>query len=247
MLPSSAAAAAYYDDVGDDLQEYGQQAFGGRGVGSLAIWAARRFSCRVTGITICEDHVGRSQAMAREYGLQDQCRFLFMDMDRLEFGDQTFDAVFNQESFCYSSDKRLYLASVHRVLRPGGTWRAVAFSVQPGPLSPRQAEEYDAVRDGFKLASMLPAVEIEFLMNLAGFVGTRAIDITSAVLTTARTMIRTCGVPLWLMRLQLDWLICSREARRRDHHQGHYRAGKAYSTGLLKGYFRHFLYSGCRA
>jgi len=161
--------------------------------------------------------------MAREHGLQDQCRFPFMDMDRLEFGDQTFDAVFNQESFCYSSDKRRYLASVHRVLRPGGTWRAVAFSVQPGPLSPRQAEQYEAVRDGFKLASMLPAVEIESLMNLAGFVGTRAIDITSAVLPTARTMIRTCGVPRWLMRLHLDWLIFSREARRRAHLQGHYR------------------------
>jgi tocopherol O-methyltransferase len=286
VLPGSARAAAYYRDVREDLQAYGQQAFGwhygvwgepriathaqalirsnellvqgleltpdsnlldvGCGVGSFAVWAARKHGCRVTGITICEDHVGRACEIARGHGLEDRCQFRHMDMCRLEFEERSFDAVVNQETFCYSADKQSYLADVHRVLKPGAEWRAVAFSVRPGPLSAVEIEGYEAVRDGFKLNSMLPADEILSLMSAVGFVGRQAIDITSAVLPTARSMIATCRFPLALMRLRLDWLVFSLERQRRAHHQGHYRAGYAYSTGLCDGYFRHFFYAGTR-
>jgi len=286
LRPTSADAARYYQHLKDDLQAYGEQAFGwhygvwdgplittraqallrscellvdglrltrdshvldvGCGLGSLAVWVAHRFGCRVTGVTICDEHVPLARDVALGHGLEEICRFSSMDMGRLEFEEGTFDAVFNQDSFCYAGDKARYLADVHRVLKAGGAWRAVAFGVQPGPLAAGEATNYEEVRSGFEIPDFLPAGEVESLMERAGFSQRRAVDITSAVLPTAREILGSSRVPLLMARLHLDWLLFSTAPERRRDLVGHYRAGRAYSRGLLDGCFRHCFYSGTR-
>src|SRR3954471_8495821 len=61
----------------------------GCGSGSLAIWAARRFGCRVTGITIVPQHVAMAQLSAATAEVGHLCDFQFMDMSAMTVPDAT--------------------------------------------------------------------------------------------------------------------------------------------------------------
>lgn len=218
----------------------------GAGIGGFATWAARRFGCLVTGITLCADHVTLATRAAASAGVGAACAFQVMDMDRLAFDDARFDCVVNQDTLCHASAKAHYLASVYRALAPGGYWRALDFNVDEAPLTPEQQREYDVVCEGFHIPSMARGSDVRRWLEEAGFEDIQVEDVTAQVLNTARHIIRMCYPPLVLMRLGLDWMIFSRDARRRSNRQGHVRAGLAYSRGLQTGCFRHLYYSARR-
>jgi cyclopropane fatty-acyl-phospholipid synthase-like methyltransferase len=215
----------------------------GFGAGGFAVWAARRFGCRVTGVSLCREHVPLAARLAASAGVGDRCRFLVMDMDRLGIRDASFDVVVNQETFCHAQDKARYLAAAFDLLRPGGSWRAVDFSVQAETLSPEQEDAHETVRRGFHLAPLVPAAETRRLLAAAGFVDVAVHDVTAETARSAELILGRCRIPLLLMRLDLDWLIFSRHAKSRTNRRGHTRAAEAYSTGLLQGHFRHVVYT----
>jgi len=218
----------------------------GCGVGGFAIWAAQRFGCRVTGLTVCTEHARLARELAEKRNVEDRCRFSVMNMDELGFTAGSFDAIINQDTFCHAADKSAYLAGVHRLLRPGGVWRALDFSIRSSSLAFEERGEYNVVRDGFKIPSLLSAFDVQRLLDQLNFVDSQARDVTWKVLPTAAHIIRHSRIPLWLMRSRLDWLFFSRDPQRRRNHQGHFRAGMAYSKGLRAGYFRYCYYSGSR-
>jgi cyclopropane fatty-acyl-phospholipid synthase-like methyltransferase len=215
----------------------------GCGIGGLAIWLASTHGCQVTGITVCEPHVAEAGRVAAAAGVSSRCKFLELDMDRLDLPPATFDLVTNQDTLCHAADKGGYLATAARLLRPGGLWRAIDFAVQDAPLSPSERQEYDAVCEGFHLPSMASARQVRSWLAEAGFVDVEVNDLTEQVRPTARRIIRQCRGPRLLATLGLDWIIFSREPRQRRHRLGHVSAALAYSRGLQKGYFRHVFYS----
>lgn len=214
----------------------------GCGMGGFATWAAAEFGCRVTGVTIAPLHLILAWQIAHKLGVSDLCDFALMDMSSLTFTDKSFDVVTNQESMCYAVDKGEYLKLVHRILRPGGFWRAIEFSVQDAPLSNKDQKLYRTVRDGFYVPSLLPADEVRLLLKQARYVEVEAGDLTGLVGRGARAMIRNTRRSALLMRLGLDWLMW-KDPEKRRYYQGHLRAGVAYSRGLLNGCFRHNFYS----
>jgi cyclopropane fatty-acyl-phospholipid synthase-like methyltransferase len=129
----------------------------GFGIGGFTVWAAREFGAQMTAITVAADHVALARDLAAQQGVSALCDFRMMDMDALDFADASFDVVVNQETFCHAADKAGYLARVRRILKPGGVWRAVDFSVQDAPLDAVGQESYAAVCEGFHLPSMASA------------------------------------------------------------------------------------------
>src|SRR5262249_48822019 len=144
----------------------------GCGVGGFAVWAARTFGCRVTGITICGNHARLAREYAAQSGVGDLCKFLQMNMDRLRFPGAAFDLVVNQESFCHSLDKKRYLSSVFGVLAPLGAWRCVdsclGFKRRPSAEFQRLQQ---AIYAGFQIPSCPSIERVERYMEVAGFVG----------------------------------------------------------------------------
>lgn len=116
----------------------------GCGVGGTAIWLAREYGVRVTGLTNCESHVALATEQARERGVGHLVEFLYGDFMALPFDEACFDAVLNHETYCYAPDKLAYLRGVYRVLKPGGRWQAVDGFLSDKPLS--KAEEAIHVR-----------------------------------------------------------------------------------------------------
>lgn len=211
----------------------------GFGEGGFSVWAAATRGAQVTGITVCREHVGLARALAVVHGVEARCRFLVMDMDRLGFRTNGFDIVVNQETGCYARDKGAYLKDVCRVLRPGGVWRSLDFSIQDDPLSSVQERSYRAVCDGFHMPSLASLRATADLLHHAGFEELDTRDVTDQVLPTARMIRRQCYLPLVMKRLHLDWVPYSREQARRQNRQGHIEAAHQYSVGLERGVFRY--------
>ena len=118
----------------------------GCGMGGFAVWVAKKFGCRVTGITNCASHVGLAQLLAVASGVSGQCEFRELEMGAMDFAEHEFDVIVNLESLSHAPDKRRYLENVHYILKPGGTWRALAFALRESALDP--AEEADIKGSG---------------------------------------------------------------------------------------------------
>ena len=69
----------------------------GCGIGGFAVYCAKKFGIRVTGITTVEKHVGMASEMAQKNGVEELCRFLVMDMDRMdESPDKSYDPALSR-------------------------------------------------------------------------------------------------------------------------------------------------------
>ena len=216
----------------------------GCGSGGFGVWAARRpRGARVTGITIVPEHVAMAAELAQAEGVGDRCRFLVMDMNALDFDEASFDVVVNQETSCYAADKGRYLASIHRVLRPGGWWRAVDFSVRDELRDASDQQRLRHVCDGFHLPSLAPPGAMSRLLQAAGFVRVEARDITPLVLKTANHIIRRSLPGIVSHYLGLDHLFPRTPPTERANRFGNAIAALHYSRGLQRGVFQHVYYA----
>ena len=94
----------------------------GCGLGHSAYWLAENRQAKVLGINIVPSNVDRAREIAHERGLSDRVGFEVVNYMSDPFEDESFDVVWNLESFAYARPKEDYLAWVHRVLKPGGRW-----------------------------------------------------------------------------------------------------------------------------
>ena len=92
----------------------------GAGTGGQGFALASR-GVRVTGIDISSVGVGKANEAVRAYGLSpDECQYLEMDAEHLDFDDCSFDLVFGS-GILHHLDLEVALAEVSRVLAPGGS------------------------------------------------------------------------------------------------------------------------------
>ena len=138
---------------------------------------------------------------------------------------------------------RMHLAAVRKVLRPGGTWRAVDFAIRDAPLEPRDRDSYAAVCRGFFLPSMVSMAETSGMLRAAGFSALDGRDVSAETLKTAGLILKACVLPRLAAQLGLDWTFRPGDPVRRAHRRGHVDAAFHYSRGLRRGIFRHAFYS----
>lgn len=91
----------------------------GCGVGGGSIFLAKKFGCRVTGITICKKQVKAAKINAENNNVADLVDFYEMDYMNTKFDDFSFDVVWALESVCYS-DKKRFIKEAFRILKKGG-------------------------------------------------------------------------------------------------------------------------------
>lgn len=153
------------------------------GSGGPALYLARRFKCRITGLDINEEGIKTANQHALDAHITD-AKFQLADVDqRLPFDDETFDAVTCIDSMNHFRDRLDYLREWRRVLKTGKRALFTDPVVITGPVS----NEELAARSSIGFFLFVPLEVTHDLIKEAGFKLIRCEDVTSNIeLTSGR-------------------------------------------------------------
>jgi len=153
------------------------------GSGGPALYLARKFKCRITGLDINEEGIKTANQQAADAKIQD-AKFQLTDVDqRLPFDDETFDAVMCVDSMNHFRDRLSYLREWQRVLKSGKRALFTDPVVMTGPVS----NEELAARSNIGFFLFVPLEVTKNLIQAAGFKLVRCEDVTGNIeLTSGR-------------------------------------------------------------
>jgi len=91
------------------------------GSGRPTMRIAREIACDVVGVDLHEDAVASARAHAKDTGLDKRAEFHHANCGaRLDFNDQTFDAIMCIDAINHLPDRRAVLDDWYRLTKPGG-------------------------------------------------------------------------------------------------------------------------------
>lgn len=153
------------------------------GSGGPALYLARKFKCRITGLDINEEGIKTANQQALDMGIT-SARFQLADVDqRLPFEDETFDALMCTDSMNHFRDRLGYLKEWHRVLKSGKRALFTDPVVITGPVS----NEELAARSNIGFFLFVPLEVTTNLIKEAGFQLIRCENVTKNIeLTSGR-------------------------------------------------------------
>jgi SAM-dependent methyltransferase len=153
------------------------------GSGGPALYLAKKFKCRITGLDINEEGVKTANQQALDAKIPD-AKFQIGNVDqRLPFDDETFDAVMCVDSMNHFRDRLGYLQEWHRVLKSGKRALFTDPVVITGPVS----NEELVARSNIGFFLFVPVEVTRNLINQAGFKLIRCEDVTGNIeLTSGR-------------------------------------------------------------
>ncbi|OGG06152.1 hypothetical protein A2872_04250 [Candidatus Gottesmanbacteria bacterium RIFCSPHIGHO2_01_FULL_42_12] len=92
----------------------------GCGVGGSAIYLAKKYGCKVIGITLSSAQVSTAKKNATKAGVAEKVKFYPMDYLKTTFKNKSFDVVWAIESVCHAEDKKAFIKEAHRLLKING-------------------------------------------------------------------------------------------------------------------------------
>ena len=93
----------------------------GCGQGVVSTYLAKKFGCRIEGITMVNFEIEVANKLAEEIGVSDKVNYSLMDYSNMEFENNTFDVIYTIETLCHSTDIKKTLKEFYRVLRKNGS------------------------------------------------------------------------------------------------------------------------------
>jgi ubiquinone/menaquinone biosynthesis C-methylase UbiE len=144
------------------------------GSGGPALYLARKFKCRITGLDINEEGVKTANLHALEAHIPDAAFQLADVNQRLPFEDETFDGVMCVDSMNHFRDRPGYLREWHRVLKSGGRALFTDPVVITGPVS----NEERAARSKIGFFLFVPLEVTTRFIEEVGFRLLRCEDVT---------------------------------------------------------------------
>jgi SAM-dependent methyltransferase len=151
------------------------------GSGGPALYLAKKFKCRITGLDINEEGVKTANQQALDAKISD-AKFQLANVDqRLPFDDETFDAVMCVDSMNHFRDRLGYLREWQRVLKSGKRALFTDPVVMTGPVS----NEELAARSNIGFFLFVPLDVTTHLIKEAGFKLIRCEDVTRNIESTS--------------------------------------------------------------
>ncbi len=90
------------------------------GAGASALTLAKRFGCHVVGIDLSEKNLAKAKEKAVSAGLSQRVNFVRADAEKIQSGDETFDAAICECALCTFPDMETAVSEMYRVLKKGG-------------------------------------------------------------------------------------------------------------------------------
>ncbi len=111
----------------------------GCGQGVTSTYLAQKYGCSVDGITVVPFEIKEATKLAKKLGVLERAHYVLMDYSQLKFGNDTFDAIYTQESLVHSTNIQQTLKEFYRVLKNGGKIALFEYSMaEDGKFSPEE-------------------------------------------------------------------------------------------------------------
>ncbi|MEX1012831.1 MAG: methyltransferase domain-containing protein [Waddliaceae bacterium] len=160
----------------------------GCGVGGSSIYLAKRYNCRVTGITLSSHQVEKAKQFAAGHGVCDQTEFKVMDFCHTDFPDQSFDVVWAIESVCHAENFTDFLKEAHRILKPKGRLVIADGFLADRTLKSKENRDLNRWLSGWKVGSLPPVSEFLLGLKTNGFTDTTFQDVTKNIMPSSRRL-----------------------------------------------------------
>ena len=92
----------------------------GCGVGGSALFLARKYTCKVSGISLSAKQIATAQQKAEQAGFSGLLNFEVKNYCETGYPDASFDVVWALESVGSATDKKAFVKEAARILKPGG-------------------------------------------------------------------------------------------------------------------------------
>lgn len=103
------------------------------GKGTSAIYAARKYGCKVTAIDISPELIEEAKRIARMKNVAQRVDFAVCDALKLPYENESFDAAMSQAMLVLVDDKIQAIKEARRVLKKGGNagWLELSWKSEP--------------------------------------------------------------------------------------------------------------------
>jgi tocopherol O-methyltransferase len=160
----------------------------GCGIGGSSVFLAKRYGCKVTGITITPRQIPLATAFAEREGVGDRCRFVEMDYQATAFPDEHFTVFWGLESLCYAQSKKQLIGEAYRVLRPRGRMIAADGFASKETYEGKEAKLMQRWLDGWIVNSVETGEAWKRHALEVGFAAADYWDVSRNVMPTSRIM-----------------------------------------------------------
>jgi len=115
----------------------------GCGRGGPGLWVAAHTGARLTGVDIAASALKASEERAQSLGLGARSKYLLGSFEALPLDTGSADAVMSIDALLFAPDKRLAIAELARVLRPGGRLVFTTWDYHSQPVGrPPQVDDH---------------------------------------------------------------------------------------------------------
>ncbi len=194
----------------------------GCGMGGSTAWLAKTLGCRVTGITLCEQHIPLAEYFVRENNVEHLCNFFCEDFCDTGFTSSSFDVFWALESSCYAVDKSKFIQEAVRLLKPRGRLVIADGFLKKENLFEQEKELINSWMRGWAVPNVLSSEQCSNHLEKNRFEEISFIDITENIMPTSKAMHKFAKVVypvaftlhslgLWSKQAKEHWYAASKQ------------------------------------
>lgn len=176
----------------------------GCGQGFVASDLAKRYNLNIIGIDITPYMTKRAQRYSKRKGVSEKTSFLVQDYNNTTLPDNTFDYIYAVETLCHSPNLRKTLKELHRILKPGGKFISLEYTLNPSKLRGTEYEDsfYKTISKYTASPSLYLFESNSFtrIVTDSGFELVEKIDVTNNCFPSIKRLTQLAKFPYFIIK-----------------------------------------------
>ncbi|MBI3035120.1 methyltransferase domain-containing protein [Candidatus Woesearchaeota archaeon] len=169
----------------------------GCGQGFVSAYLAKKFNCRIIGITIVPFEVHKAKRLAEKLNVSN-VEYRLMDYSNTNFEDNKFDSIYAIESFVHSPDANATLGEFLRILKPDGKLAIFDYTISnDNEFTDYEKKIWGVIVERTAMGSIKSMRHGSFpnLLKKAGFESISHEDISENVLPSIQKLNKLAKIP----------------------------------------------------